>query len=803
MKRYLLFGMAALAFGGIFTSCSHDVDFGGSVNQSVQQTYEEAFKTRFGEPAPTQTWGFGDPVATTRGLTRTIQPSHDFSADIPSAPTSTGMNSSNFLSEVPAGVLSFPKKCEERMTNEGLNWLPDELVTGDCYIDETFTGKTKIYGGNSTIYVKGSHDFTNGREWTMGDNMTIYLLEGATLKLKSGLQSGSIIYIANGASLIVEDGITTGTVSYYCNGGTIEAQSTLVINSGHELFCEGGTLKVGGKLQLQRATAYLHNTTVEVSGDIDVNQQWVNNANVGGLYYQDGGSFEPTNDKLVCNGGTFYTNVDTEFTYIEANGIGIIYNGANSTMTSTGEIKLTNGTSVMINDGDLVGTYLGTEGSALFQNNGNTTISGDTRVDSNQNTWVNNGQYRTNNFIYRALSDNVINNCRLTVDNLFSIKLGSTWPLDYDNIKTKGFRMESGSGVVTKDFEFMGPGFIHMGSNSVFKVTNTAYMAITNDIYGIYGPVSGDYAVFQAGSIVRGKDDNGGQISDNQGFVANYYKHLYVVADSHFDFGWSNVDKSQWEGHVEAANDQPYYRLADGAVLYAGGEKPNITISSSNCNPGFSPSSSTQPKVTTDTKSMRVIAEDLTVDQNTDFDFNDVVFDVIWTRTLTDGEVTSQEVKVILQAAGGTLPLYVAGHEVHEEFGEDQNVMINTSAAAQGLRGNDNAGTREITLTDDQWSGSTIGEIAKSIEVKVIKGGQPYILEAPEGGIASKIGVDIEYEWCIEREDIDHKYSLSDGTPLFSEWVKGLYPANDWYTYAKDEIVKYKAAKAALNGEGE
>ena len=194
---------------------------------------------------------------------------------------------------------------------------------------------------------------------------------------------------------------------------------------------------------------------------------------------------------------------------------------------------------------------------------------------------------------------------------------------------------------------------------------------------------------------------------------------------------------------------------------------------------------------------LRVIAEDLTVDTNTDFDFNDVVFDVLhYTKGPKAGTV-----EVVLQAAGGTLPLYVAGHEVHEEFGVAQNVMVNTNAAARGHNGKDDAGTRTIPLTSNQWSGTTIEEIANSIEIKVIKDDVPYILTAPVGGIASKIGVKPNYDWCDERQDIDNKYSLTDGTSLFTEWVQGIFPASNWYTYAKKSIDEYKAAKAALNGQ--
>ena len=194
---------------------------------------------------------------------------------------------------------------------------------------------------------------------------------------------------------------------------------------------------------------------------------------------------------------------------------------------------------------------------------------------------------------------------------------------------------------------------------------------------------------------------------------------------------------------------------------------------------------------------MRVIAEDLSVDQSTDFDFNDVVFDVRrYTKKTAAHELN--EVEVILRAAGGTLPLYVVGKEVHEQFGVDVDVMVNTNAQSKGLKG---ANKLPVTLklTSGDYSGTTLEEIANSIPVYVVKDGVPCYLSAPKGGIASKIGVKGDYEWCDERQDIDSKYYLlsSDtshgGISLFSNMVQGILPANSWYQYAYDSIYPYPA----------
>lgn len=171
----------------------------------------------------------------------------------------------------------------------------------------------------------------------------------------------------------------------------------------------------------------------------------------------------------------------------------------------------------------------------------------------------------------------------------------------------------------------------------------------------------------------------------------------------------------------------------------------------------------------------RVIAEDLTVGENSDFDFNDVVFDVF-----CDGSTTT----IRLRAAGGELPLYVDGHEVHQEFATKYFDVTSTSLVNTGWRGS--------TLDyNNYYVDFTIGgvyndrESVNSIPVVVTKKGKDkelvdILLTAKEGKVASKVCVGRDYEWCAERQDIDSKYH-NGGVKLFHEYVIGT-PAyrGDW-----------------------
>lgn len=159
----------------------------------------------------------------------------------------------------------------------------------------------------------------------------------------------------------------------------------------------------------------------------------------------------------------------------------------------------------------------------------------------------------------------------------------------------------------------------------------------------------------------------------------------------------------------------------------------------------------------------RVIAEDLSVKENSDFDFNDIVLDVKLTDTGAD---------CVLQAAGGTLPLRINGDnnlEVHKLFNVDQNVLVNTNADKKGLK----------SAKKDPVTFSITGSFSSVKDVKIeVNKGKPNAPEwiplyADKGGPACKILVETTFKWPDERESIKNVY------PKFVNWAKD--PAVVWY----------------------
>jgi len=315
-------------------------------------------------------------------------------------------------------------------------------------------------------------------------------------------------------------------------------------------------------------------------------------------------------------------------------------NGADAYYTENMSIKnpltLNNSASQFINEGTLnVGGVI-LEGSSHFINFATVTASDATIVNSNHATWVNNGTYTTGNFKYTAGSTDVINNCKLTVTEKFYIGLAET--------DENGFKLNSGASVLTKDFEFKGPGFIFMGSNALFKVTNTAKFAINKDIYGIYGPESGEHAIFQAKAIERLNS-----WETNQGFSANYFQRLYVACNSHFPFGYS--DKSAVQQSNGEIGTQPYYRLdAAGGASMTTYNGANVTLSDEGCGTAYT---GTPHSGVLNEKPLgfRFLFEDNYPDAG-DYDFNDVVLKV--TPEQDANNAKKVKVTVNLEATGAS-----------------------------------------------------------------------------------------------------------------------------------------------------
>ena len=272
--------------------------------------------------------------------------------------------------------------------------------------------------------------------------------------------------------------------------------------------------------------------------------------------------------------------------------------------------------------------------------------------------------------------------------------------------------------------------------------------------FGFFGVSPYGYAVFQAKDIVR---DATLAAQNNHGAVT-YGGNLWVYAETHFAQGYD----SDGSGSVAA---KPFiYEQGEFSInnnIFAAGfksGKPSITIPQTTCSPGFQGGDPL----------FRVIAEDLSASEAGDFDFNDVVFDVV----KAEGGVTTLK----LICAGGVLPLRVRGAnqvegvEVHSVFGEmapnanGQYKMYNTGAGPT-------VPEEEFTIEGEY----TTPEQIANIIIEVQKNDKWMELTATRGKAACKILVDDTFKPVAERRNI------ADENGNFTDYVQGKFVNDFWW----------------------
>ena len=526
------------------------------------------------------------------------------------------------------------------------------------------------------------------------------------------------------------------------SGGTEEAHAKLYIKAGtYDFTGVSFDLNINTDLYLLEGATVTFDNTVAANAIFDI-------------YIAPGAQLIANGENgLVANSGArVYNHGTITCSKFEVNSSSFLYNVG--TLTA-GSVNAESNDSRIVNDNTINSTAVVVNAGAV-QNNDMWTVSGTTHINSNNSGWVNNGHWTTGNYAYIGGSWNVINNCYLEVENDFEMNISS---------EQGAFKIDGGGGVLTNNFyggrdsstgATSGPFVIVMGSKAVFVVKETAKLESgrgDEDGFGIFGPTSGEYAVFQAKNIVR---DSYLESINSHGAVT-YGGNLYVSAETHFPQGKDSDGSGTYV-------PQPFIYEKDGFSIanniYAAGfksGKPNINIPETPCSPGFQGGDPLY----------RVIAEDLSAAEAGDFDFNDVVFDVV----KAEGGKTTLK----LICAGGILPLRVRGaneaegREVHEVFGDttpmlENHPMYNTQAGP-------NVPATEFTVEGEY----TTPEQIKNIIIEVFKENDWMELKATTGKAACKILVDDTFKPVTERKNI------ADENGNFTDYVQGKFVNDFWW----------------------
>jgi hypothetical protein len=574
---------------------------------------------------------------------------------------------------------------------------------------------------NLTIYADGNVTY-DGATNQNGNGTKICVTQGSTLVLKQ-VYNNLAVYLAPNATLDLTQ--VNGTATFQ------NSNAAIFLNSGSQV--KAGSLKFTGSTKVLNAGGTI--TATELTLD-EGNTLW------------NEGTVSVTNALTCSNTGDFVYNAGGKT--ITAGRVDLINNDAllynNGTVTVDDEIKLHNSIAEIVNNGTLSGAALNMAAGGKMHNVGTTTISGKTDLTNSNSQWQNDGQYTSGSFDIDNYSKRNYNNCRLTVNGNFFLNRGE-------------FVLNADASVVTNSFTWVNTSNFWMNSRSLVKIAETLLTQNYDVDYGFRG-VGDEYAVIQARAIEH---------EGNEQFRMSYFGNLYVDAGTHFE---------QWYKDGPSNTNQPCYyyessvkfSFSDANDIKVTASTAPLSIPASSCSPGYV-GKEVEEESWGEWK--RIICEDLSVTQRTDFDFNDVVFDARINMAKTKAQI-------LLKAAGGTLPLTVgwsgaAGtsyseYEVHNLYKVATNVMVNTHAK----NGVDGKADVEKTLYGNFNN-------YNDIKIMVQKRGEWIEITAHEGEPASKILVNTTYQWCDERENISDVYNGTKFARSFTDYVNDPSVASDWY----------------------
>ena len=755
MKKYLMTGIAALTLAGIFTSCSHDMDLysGGDTSKKIIENYENAFVQTFGQPAPTQDWGFGSAtVAGTRGMTRanegaTYPATHEYKDANGYMIAGANMNHNEWADPskefggwvVPDALTEGQKLRVQKYFQANPNLTYEDPHFRHFFVQQVYTGGT-------------NPPETGNKEATKAADGSVHA--GSTLNQLTVGQACSHINDFNegtcSSSNVLENGSTVNNGTYHND------QITLMVNV-YDTSCFGyhetGGSNVKGVINHNDKMALVSAAVIDAWAASNGNpgeavvDKW--NRSFMGFDYE----LLPESD-IVMDSYAMLSQVPN------INNLQYAWDGTNLIPIKQKTADTTAGEQL-----DLTSTFTNSwngtmstnaTGGITFVSNGGAIQAGYFGYE-NVNKWPNFSKFVIEFEEATPVATTV------QVGNTYDIPVGTTkYELDITNISASGAQLNVPANNTIKISKiYLESGGQQNNDNALYYETD--YLLGEDNKIIFYSPNTNQY-----GGTIKNLSEDDMKTTQDGKTCLNLVKFKQLADDGYHPI---STDLKKWVKWQAACDG--YY--SDWIVTLTEAKR----IGDSDEGGGAKPITETR----------RIIAEDLTLnDYGKDFDFNDVVFDVNWTHIEGNDDKNTQSVSIKIYAAGGELTMYVGGtaesldgvktvNDLFQISNPKKTIskteMINT---IKGHRNDYEPATYD--LDNSWWSGTKIGEVAKSIHIRVIKSGEVIELSADQGKAASKIAVGTDYVWCDEREDIDTKFGGK-----FSQFVKGEggYSWNTWY----------------------
>jgi hypothetical protein len=240
----------------------------------------------------------------------------------------------------------------------------------------------------------------------------------------------------------------------------------------------------------------------------------------------------------------------------------------------------------------------------------------------------------------------------------------------------------------------------------------------------------------------------------------DYGGRMLMVNSNTNVFGYYNSEDSKVHYEFRMEYIAPYGYFV-GFDFYGNGGNPNQDIKRDKIYNDWVVKIVPGKGVTPPVERVRIMAEDLGAAVS-DFDYNDIVFDI---KFIKNGNQYTAD--IILQAAGGTLPLTIGGLEVHNLFNVSVTDMVNTGAGPE---------RDPVSFTVDLPEGTynTAWDAINALPIYVQNpNGQVIQLTVNPGDPAEMIAVPVTTEWAGERVPIKDAY------PAFVDWISN--PEVKWW----------------------
>lgn len=739
MKKYLITGLAAVAISGMFTSCTHENDTaGGSSDLGVVETYEKAFISRFGTPSPDADWGFGP--STTQAGTRTAYTNGNMWA-------SQGWVVPTQLTDEQKSIVRqyFQQvKDPEYKDPKWKNYFMQHVYKGGTTVSNDCPTKEKYKSAN------------NG--WVVGSDHMDHLAAVA--------EDGTVDHINNynnaKCSTYGNVGNTSGIKYYDVNedGVSHPDQIQLMLNTTTYSF---GYYNSEGSLRHTEYTGLVGWKTI---------YDWAKKKGIKNYECLD----DNWNRSFM---GFDFEQIVGEDIYAKDNGA-IRYAKYSETPGSPGYIWDGKNAYPRIYDKDYLYNF-------------------------DLNNFWGNGESASWDYSKGIVNYNAVQwggfKCWLGSADLSNYKSIIVEYAEAPTVKTQlvvqvkdksDIKQDVEAGVTKLELSLEGK----EGTNEVTQIALQAAEASTIKIKRIYAkaPDGSDNIIYKnkevpyltaetneyCGTLVKLNDTDlkinkyVAAANSNQDCI-NLEKINQMLKD-----GYLPVSGSTMKDWVKVTGGADHY-YSDWIVCLTEAKKADDNNNNNNNDDETTPS-------------IRVIAEDMgdkSLNEASDFDFNDVVFDVTW--------VSESKVKIMILAAGGTLPLTVGWdgtgedyitHEVHYMLGYSESTMINTHSTVGNYK--DGVAPYPFEFTGSFRKDHFAEDVRDNIPVKVRKNGVWYDIKADQGKVAGKLAVDKEYEpWCDERKDIDDWWQNADKQGLFSKYTQNPTTLTKyWYKQAKYRQLK-------------